>query len=604
MKKNLNETKRTLFQNIKDAFKKLYQIDKTTIWFLALSVVFSAISPFIFVLFPKFLLDELSSPQRNITIVILLIVGTALFSFFINSATALLNWSITPKMERFRNYLKIELGQKIASLDQQDLETPNVLDLNQRAQSALEDGQGVWVLIYGVIYFFEKLFVLVGCISIIFTLNWLFIVILILPVLVGILAEYFWEKSNKKIQNILQPIWRKLIYLMNILTQFQYGKDIRLYNMRQWLLEKYHDMSLLEYHSLKRLWRNNFKNRFGWNLSTFITTAATYIYLTYSVLHQGISIGDFLMYSSAILTFVNSATDFLNLSNYVIAENRYVNDYHLFMQFHQNHPQTQKFNQTGSPINIEFKNVSFKYPNQDQYALKNVSLTIHDHEKLAVVGLNGAGKTTFIKLLTRLYEPTEGEILLNGKNIAFYDKEEYYQLFSVVFQDINLFSFSIKENVAMVEKEDIDENKVWDCLKKAGLEEKVSSLKQGMDTNLQKNLDENGIMLSGGEAQKLVFARALYKDAPFCILDEPTSALDALAELRLYQQFNTILKDKTAIYISHRLSSTRFCDRIVLFKEGKILEMGTHDELIQTNQEYSQLFAMQANYYMNEGGEN
>ena len=160
MKKNLNETKRTLFQNIKDAFKKLYQIDKTTIWFLALSVVFSAISPFIFVLFPKFLLDELSSPQRNITIVILLIVGTALFSFFINSATALLNWSITPKMERFRNYLKIELGQKIASLDQQDLETPNVLDLNQRAQTALEDGQGVWVLIYGVIYFFEKLFVL------------------------------------------------------------------------------------------------------------------------------------------------------------------------------------------------------------------------------------------------------------------------------------------------------------------------------------------------------------------------------------------------------------------------------------------------------------
>ena len=156
----------------------------------------------------------------------------------------------------------------------------------------------------------------------------------------------------------------------------------------------------------------------------------------------------------------------------------------------------------------------------------------------------------------------------------------------------------------MVAKEDIDENKVWDCLKKAGLGEKVSSLKQGIDTNVLKNLDENGIILSGGEAQKLVFARALYKDAPFCILDEPTSALDALAELRLYQQFNTILKDKTAIYISHRLSSTRFCDRIVLFKEGKIVEMGTHDELISTNQEYSQLFAMQANYYMNEGGEN
>ncbi len=581
----------------------LYRIDKKAIVFLIFSTIFAIISPFIFVLFPKFLLDELTSLQRNITMVICLILGTVIFNFLINSAQALLNFSTQPKMERYRNYLKIEIGEKIAQLDQQDLETPEILDLNNRAQQALNESEGFSALIYGVFYFFEKLFVLVGCTSIIFTLNWLFILILFVPILIGIINEYFYEKNSKKINDFLQPIWRKLIYLMNVLTQFQYGKDIRMYNMSQWLLEKYHGISLLEYRSLKRLWRNNFKGSMGWSIASFFTTAATYIYLTYSVLHKGISIGDFLMYSTAILTFVNSASDFLNLSNYVIVQNRYVNDYHLFLNLYKEPTQHVKVKQSVSRFEFEFKNVSFKYPNQEVFALKNISLTIHDNEKLAIVGLNGAGKTTFIKLLTRLYEPTEGEILLNGQNISTFCKEDYYKLFSIVFQDINIFSFSVKENVALDKKENIDEEKVWESLKKAGLDKKIAALPDGINTNLQKNLDEHGVILSGGEAQKLVFARSIYKDAPFCILDEPTSALDALAELHLYQQFDSILKNKTAIYISHRLSSTRFCNRILLFKEGEIVEMGTHDELIKLNGEYCNMFATQANYY-NETKEN
>ena len=385
---------------------------------------------------------------------------------------------------------------------------------------------------------------------------------------------------------------------MNVINQFQYGKDIRLFNMNKWLIEKYHDMSMLEYKSLKKFWRNNFRASLGGNIVSFFTTAIIYIYLTYSFIHKGISVGDFLMYSSAIFTFVSAANNFLSISNYVAMQNLYMNDFFEFMSINE---QENLFCRNISEIKkmrIDFKNVSFKYPNQENYALKNVSLTINNHEKLAVVGFNGAGKTTFIKLLTRMYEPTEGEILINGINILEYNKEDYYQLFSVVFQDINLFAFSIKENVAMRSINQIDDKRVIQCLEKAGLSKKIKTLSKGIETNLLKNLDEEGVNLSGGETQKLAFARAIYKDAPFVIFDEPTSALDALAECHLYQQFDQELKNKTAVYISHRLSSTQFCDRIILFKEGKVVEDGTHNQLIKLNQEYAKMFAIQANYYL------
>ncbi len=247
---------------------------------------------------------------------------------------------------------------------------------------------------------------------------------------------------------------------------------------------------------------------------------------------------------------------------------------------------------------VEFRNVSFKYPGSDSYALRNVNMKFEIGKRLAVVGMNGSGKTTFIKLLCRLYDPTEGEILLNGIDIRKYNYREYMDIFSVVFQDFKLLSLKLGENVAGTI--DYDKDLVIDCLKKAGFTDRFIKMKDGTETYLYKDYDyKNGVDVSGGEAQKIAIARALYKNAPFIILDEPTAALDPIAEAEIYEKFDGIAGDKTAIYISHRLSSCKFCDEIAVFHEGAVIQQGTHAELVSDESgKYYELWNAQAQYYV------
>lgn len=245
---------------------------------------------------------------------------------------------------------------------------------------------------------------------------------------------------------------------------------------------------------------------------------------------------------------------------------------------------------------IEFRNVSFKYPGQEDYALRNVSMTFHAGQRMAVVGMNGSGKTTLIKLLCRLYDPTEGKILLNGLDIRKYNYCEYLQLFSVVFQDFKLLSFELGQNVAG--SMDVDSDKADQCLRDAGFGIRLDKLPHGLSTSLYKNFDENGVDISGGEAQKIALARALYKDAPFMILDEPTAALDPVAEFEVYNTMNDMIGSKTAVFISHRLSSCRFCQDIAVFHAGRLVQRGSHDALVNdTSGMYYRLWNAQAQYY-------
>ncbi len=245
---------------------------------------------------------------------------------------------------------------------------------------------------------------------------------------------------------------------------------------------------------------------------------------------------------------------------------------------------------------IEFRDVSFKYPGSENYALRHVSFRFNIGEKLAVVGQNGSGKTTFIKLLCRLYDPDEGEILLNGINIRKYNYGDYISIFSVVFQDFRLFALPLGQNVAI--NASYDAKKVDECLEKAGFTLDTEKMPQGLDTYLYKNLDKNGVNVSGGEAQKIAIARALYKNAPFIILDEPTAALDPIAEADIYSRFSEMVTDRTAVYISHRLSSCRFCDKIAVFDRGAVVQVGTHDALLaDAGGKYHELWHAQAQYY-------
>jgi ABC-type multidrug transport system fused ATPase/permease subunit len=246
---------------------------------------------------------------------------------------------------------------------------------------------------------------------------------------------------------------------------------------------------------------------------------------------------------------------------------------------------------------IEFKDVSYKYLKTDNYALRHLNLKINAGERLAVVGLNGAGKTTMIKLLLRLYDPTEGVITLNGVDIKKYDREDYYRLFAPVFQDVETFAFPIAENVSMKTAADTDKDKVAKVLEEAGLAEKIASLKHGIDTYITNIVEDDGIDLSGGEKQKLALARALYKGAQVVVLDEPTAALDPISENSLYETYDEMMKGKATVFISHRLASTRFCTRIILIEAGRIKEEGTHDELLAKKGRYYELYETQAKYY-------
>jgi len=310
------------------------------------------------------------------------------------------------------------------------------------------------------------------------------------------------------------------------------------------------------------------------------------------------TIGDFILYSGCIEVFSNALSNFLGNFNQYKQKSRQVDDFRSFIDMpNPDDDKVLKPVPKSDKWEFKFENVSFKYPKQENYSLKNINLTLESGKRLAIVGLNGAGKTTFVKLLLRLYDVTEGRILLNGVDVKEYERGEYFKVFSPVFQDVNIFAFPLRENVSMNTPEETDVKKAEQKIREADLGEKVDSLPNGVNTELLKVVVEDGVDLSGGEKQKLGLARALYKDAPVIILDEPTAALDALAEYKLYQNFDKLIGNKTAVYISHRLSSTRFCDNVAMFMEGKLVEYGTHESLLKQCGEYAHMFEVQAQYY-------
>ena len=246
---------------------------------------------------------------------------------------------------------------------------------------------------------------------------------------------------------------------------------------------------------------------------------------------------------------------------------------------------------------IEFRNVTYTYGGAENPTINNLSFTLHKGEKLALVGLNGAGKTTIVKLMCGLYDPTEGEILLNGVNVREYNREEYFKLFSAVFQDISLLAVSVEENITGQPADSCTREKLIDCMKKSGIYGKVMTLPEKEDTLLVRSVYQNSVDLSGGEKQKLALAKALYKNAPILLLDEPTAALDAIAEQQMYMSYLEFSKSRSSLFISHRLASTRFCDRIIMIENGGIIECGTHAELMERDGKYAELFMLQSSYY-------
>lgn len=426
------------------------------------------------------------------------------------------------------------------------------------------------------------------------------------PLLVT-LAVDFWlfnrisKMDKEQVWDKLSTWWRKNRYMENITTDFAAAKDIRVFGLTGWLMHKYRELMAERFEKEQlhqRIWQ---RQKLMTCITMIVSQGLIYAWLIYAVVTGRMTLGSFTLYLSSYNTFAGAVWMVMRGIAELIARSREVDDFRSFMDFDGGDE-----DMGGIPVPVSadyeftFRDVSFRYPKAEKYALEHLNLTLKAGERLAVVGLNGAGKSTFIKLMLRLYEPTEGEIFLNGVNVKAYNKHSYYKLFAPAFQSVELFAFPLAENVSMQPPQETDCAKAEARLKDSGLSEKIAELPNGVHTQMLKVIYDDGVDLSGGERQKLALARALYKDAPVVVLDEPTAALDALAESRLYEEFDRLIGEKSAVYISHRLSSTRFCDRVAMFVDGKLAELGTHESLMEQNGKYAEMFRIQAQYYVEE----
>lgn len=395
----------------------------------------------------------------------------------------------------------------------------------------------------------------------------------------------------------------EMLFVTNNAMSNALPKDIRLFHMQPWLMELYDKALNLYRDYCGRRERRFLAAKTVDVLLALLRNGIVYGYLIYAVIAQDESASSFLLQFSAVAGFTAWVTTILDSLAALHRESQRLCRVRAFLEW----PEPFRL-EGGKPIPrtatgnyvLCLENVSFRYPEAQCDTICDLNLTIAPGEKLAIVGLNGAGKTTLIKLLCGLLDPTRGRVLLNGEDIRQYNRRDYYRLFTAVFQEHSLFSASLAANIAQSEAE-LDLERVWQCVRIAGLEETVQGLPHGLHTNLGKALHDDGIELSGGQEQRLLLARALYKDAAILLLDEPTAALDPIAENDMYLRYHAITRGRTAVYISHRLASTRFCDRVLLLKDGQIAEEGTHEQLLAKNGEYARLFRVQSQYYQ-EGG--
>lgn len=577
-------------------------------WFLVLIPIGMVCTPmlqYLWTFISKFVIDVITNEQGTgqLSKLLLIFIVLQLIAAMLNTYYGCNIWW---RFIHARLCMIQKQNLKIMRINYEHLENPDVMDCYERAGQACNNNMnGVEGMMREGAEFLKSLAVVLVGLAIIGSLNlWMVLLVFAVTVLNFLFRNYTSRTAKKKVWDPLAPWWRKNQYMQNTTTDFAAAKDIRMFGLKDWLCDKYRELAKVRCDAQRKnekLWRNaGFVGAATW----LVSQAGVYAYLIYQVIQGNVTIGDFTMYTASFATFFNFINELLTHAGNLLACSREVDDFRSFLDFGEGDEEDG-----GIPVpkldsyEFTFKNVSFRYPKAEAYALKNLNLTVKAGERLAVVGLNGAGKSTFIKLLLRLYEPTEGEILLNGVNVKDYNRHDYYQVFAPVFQNVELFAFPLAENISMQAPDETDAKKAEECLQAAGLKEKLETLPKGVKTEVLKVIYDDGVDFSGGEKQKIALARALYKDAPVVVLDEPTAALDAVAESRLYEDFDKLIGGKTAVYISHRLSSTQFCNHVAMFSGGEMVEYGTHKSLLEQNGEYAKMFRIQAQYYMEESGE-
>lgn len=595
-------------------YKEIHSLEKKVLPSVTVQSIVSSLKPFINILFTAKIINLLSDGKDFKTVMLYITIAVA-----INFILFFLDSFLDEYSQNLRNLLLNKENKKVASklfkTEYQKLENSEFKELIHKHEEAEKSRwsrfpyfvwttyrflSGLFTLIISIVIifpllkvgftrtgdtFFEKPIFLITIISAILAMA-----VIILVVAVNI------NKSYLKANESYAELDRIFYSFLDIFGDYRTGKEIRIYK-EQGLIDSIATSKILTdgEKTLRKISMHTAKASSFVAILGAVVGFGVYLFIGIKGLLGLFSIGSLVLYCGSFMQIINGimmmANTFGKLQEIIPLAKRYfeILDTKDDMEYGSKELDSDKFE-------IEFKNVSFQYPNAENYSLKNINIKINNGEHLAVVGRNGSGKTTFIKLLCRFYDVTDGEILINGINIKEYTKESIIRLYSVVFQDFKIFSTTLAQNISA--NEEYDKERLYDALDKANIKDRVLAMENKESTYLYKDLDKSGIEISGGEAQKLALARALYKDSPVVILDEPTAALDPIAENEIYSRFNSFVENKTTIYISHRLSSCAFCNHIAVFDNAKLVECGIHQTLVEQDGKYAELWNAQAQYYI------
>lgn len=552
------------------------------------------------VILPKYLIDELLGAQNLSRLLLFggLIVGTNLLFALLASIN---KRYLDVKNRYMAEMMQAKMADKIMNVSYACLETPYYLDLKERAVFSIRNQDSLMSFITAAGQVLKNLVTILGLVALMFTLSPLYVLVLLLLVGLALTISGRHYMAQMAFMLDIVPVNRKYGYYVGLCFNDKVQKDVRLYDMADLMTGKVDHYNREINREFTRFYRKNGRVLGLFGILTDLQTAIAYGYVgirTFTdFLGARIGIGSFTMYVSAAIQFVRATTDLGNNVVQIVQTLGYLDPFAEFMTLPDEKDQGGTVPLMGEIDSIRFDHVTFCYPGSDVRVLDDVSFTIHRGEKISIVGLNGAGKTTLVKLLSRLYRPSSGTIYAAGRDIFEYDHEDYMKTLSAVFQDYKLLAYSIEENITGRPLGE-GEAEALRVAGQVGLSEKLASLPDGIHTQLGKAYNEEGTEFSGGEEQKVAIARALYKGGQIIILDEPTSALDPLAEAEIYENFNALIGDKTAIYISHRMSSSVFCDRILIIDGGRVADYDTHAALMQkTDGLYYKLFMSQADNY-------
>lgn len=593
--------KYNMFSNFIYSCKLMSKKDKWILIKLTVYALLDAILAFAYPLILKYAVEgiEKGLPLNEVIIKVGIVTAIALI---INLCTISLYRGTNYKRQVIANELVQDFHLSTLKTDYEKFERPESQDAVEKASRALNAYSGILGMVIQTFYAIASIISFIIAFTIVTLVNPLLIVFIVLLAVFKFLLQNYASKHEKtKFRDLTPPIWRRINYTDNISKNLSIGKDLRVYNMDKFI-ERERSVSIKRFMELYR--KSEIVQTYISsiiNILRCLDELLLYGFMIYEVLYKGMDIATFTFMISSVRTLTYSINNVIDQYRWILSYSLTINDYRDYMSLDLNASYNDKYKEECSGLKIEFKHVYYSYYMQDGYVLEDVSFVIQPHERIALVGYNGAGKTTLVKLLCGLYHPTKGQILINDVDIETIDRESLANLIAPVFQDINHYAVSVDENIAFKENLTEDDVSYIDkTIKLTGLSNRIDSLKDKNKTIITRDLDEKGVELSGGESQKLGIARAVYKKAPLIILDEPTSALDPLAENNLYNSFNDIISKSSAIVISHRLSYTKFCDKIILLNNGKIEEEGTHDQLMSKDTIYKTLFNTQAEYYAEE----